>query len=528
MTARDQEDPRDPPIPARTGRQESELFAVVETANGRLRGLISGGIRVFKGVRYAADTSGANRFLPPVPVPRWAGIRDATDYGNYAPQVPADRRRAYSDLILSDLRPGGMGEDCLALNIWTPTTASNAGCPVLVHLHGGGYYSGSGNSPQFDGEMLARFGNAVVVSVNHRIGALGFLNLGGVGGERHAQSGANGMLDIVAALAWVRENIVAFGGDPSKVLVFGQSGGGLKTSVLLAMPGARGLFQRAGVMSGSELRVATMEDSMRTTDSFLALLGIGRGNLRRLHELPFHTLLAAQALLEEEDRRRGEPPRAFGPVVDGTAIPRHPFDPDAPALSRDVPLVVGTVLDERSYRLTNFDLDECGLLAYAERVVGAQAREMVAMYREEDRHASPYLLQVRIDSDLSFRKAAHLQAERKARLGGAPTFAYLWRAPSPAYGTRYGAVHGVDIGPSMYDIRHGLNGPSDTFARLAGQIAGAWVAFADSGDPNNAGTPAWPAYDEVRRQTMVFDAAEASTKAQDDPRRDFRLYWAAR
>lgn len=510
---------------------DTEIFPVVETAHGRLRGLMSGGIAVFKGVRYGADTTGANRFLPPQPVARWAGVRDATGYGNHAPQMPADRRRAYADLIMYDLQPGAMGEDCLVMNIWTPSASpSGAGRrPVMVHLHGGGFYAGSGNSPQFDGEMLARFGDAVVVTLNHRLGSFGFLDLSELGGARYAQSGAAGMLDIVAALGWIQENIAAFGGDPSRVLVFGQSGGGLKTGVLMAMPSARGLFHRAGVMSGSVLRVATPDTARKAAAEFVASLGLGKDPLRQLQAMPMHTLLAAQVAMENADRARGEAPRAFSPVLDGTAIPRHPFDPDAPAVSAEVPMIVGTTLDERAYRRVDFNADEASLLKFAEARVGAgdEARKLVAMYRDEDPSASPYILQARIDTDMTFRRAANLQAARKAVAGAAPVHTYLWKIPSPAYGGRYGAPHGTDIGPSLHDIRHGLNGPSAESVRLAGQLAGAWVAFAATGDPDNARTPNWPAYTLARRSTLVFEGDSSRTRAQDDPRQAFRSYWAA-
>lgn len=509
---------------------ESEMFPVVETADGRLRGLMSGGIAVFKGVRYGADTSGANRFLPPVPVARWAGVRDATAYGNFAPQMPADRRRAYADLIMYDLQPGGMGEDCLVMNIWTPSASASGAVkrPVMVHLHGGGYYAGSGNSPQFDGEMLARFGDAVVVTLNHRLGSFGFLDLSELGGARYAQSGAAGMLDIVAALGWIRQNIAAFGGDPSRVLVYGQSGGGLKTSVLMAMPSARGLFHRAGVMSGSALRVTPQAESRKAASEFAAALGAGgKDALGRLQAVPMQTLLAAQVTMENTDRAKGEAPRSFSPALDGTAIARHPFDPDAPAMSAEVPMMVSTVLDERAYRMVNFDLDEAGLLKFVEARTGGDARKVLAMYRDEDPAASPYVLQARIDTDMTFRRAAHVQVARKAAANAAPAFAYLWKIPSPAYGGRYGAPHGTDIGPSMHDIRNGLNGPSAENLRLADQLAGAWVAFAATGDPNNPRTPRWPTYTVAQRGTLVFEGDSSRTQAQDDPRKAFREYWAA-
>ncbi|CAN7336198.1 carboxylesterase/lipase family protein [Rhizobacter sp. LjRoot28] len=507
---------------------DDPVFSVVETTVGRLRGLRSGGIHVFKGVHYGADTGGRHRFMPPQPVAAWSGVRDATAYGPYAPQMPADRRRAYADLIAYDLQPGGMGEDCLVLNVWTPGPVRDARRPVLVHLHGGGFYAGSGNSPQFDGEMLARFGDAVVITINHRIGAFGFLHLGAVGGDRYASAGNAGMLDIVAALQWVHDNVEAFGGDPARVLVFGQSGGGLKTSTLMAMPSARGLFQRAGVMSGSGLRALPDAAAAAVAEQFMASLEVDPSSLDRLHELPMAQLLAAQLQLERADRLQGEMPRAFGPVLDGRVLPRHPFDPDAPEASHDVPLVIGTTLDERAYRMINFDLDDAGLLAFAERHVGDAAAELVSLYRQDDPHATAYLLQARLDTDATFRRAAHLQAERKSARGGAPVWTYLWTIPSPAYGGRFGAPHGVDIGPSLHDIRHGLNGPSDENLRLADQLASAWVSFAATGNPNSPATPDWPAFDTQRRATLVFAGDSRGTGVHDDPRGVFRRFWSAR
>lgn len=507
---------------------EADIFPVVETANGRLRGLMSGGVKVFKGVNYGADTSGTNRFMPPTPVVKWAGVKDATAYGNYAPQLPSNRVREYSDLIMYDIQPGGMGEDCLVLNLWTPNLSKNARRPVLLHLHGGGFYAGSGNSPQFDGEMLARFGDSVVISINHRLGAFGYLNLAEVGGARYATSGASGMLDIVAALGWVRDNVEAFGGDPSRVLVFGQSGGGMKTSVLMAMPSAKGLFHRAGVMSGSALRVVSRDASAQATDTFLKLLGVGKESIGQLEKLPFQQLLAAQVTMEDADRARGEAPRSFSPVLDGVAIPRHPFDPDAPAVSAHVPMMVSTTLDERAYRQINFNLDEAGLHKYAEAQSAGNGGPLTAMYRAEDPTATPFVLQARIDTDMTFRKAAHLQAERRVASVQAPVYTYLWKIPSPAFGGRFGAPHGSDIGPSMHDIRNGLNGPTTANVMLADQLASAWINFAATGNPSNARMPAWPAYTLPARTTMVFSGDSSQTAAQDDPRRAFREYWAAR
>lgn len=382
-----------------------DLFPEVDTAQGRVRGLTSDGVHAFKGLRYGADTGRARRFRAPEPPPTWSGVRDATHYGQYAPQAPSSRQRDYADMISFDLQGGGMGEDCLVLNLWTPSLDRNAKKPVIVHLHGGGWYGGSGNAPGCDGAMLARHGDAVVVTLNHRLGAFGFLDLSSLSSD-YAHSGAIGMLDIVAGLRWLRENVESFGGDRSRVLVFGQSGGGAKTSTLMAMPKAAGLFHRAGVMSGSVLKLATPEYAAGQAERFLSVLGLSRAQIPRLHEMPMQQLLAAQVTLEMGDRARGEAPRSFAPVVHANGLlPRHPFDPDAPEVSAQVPMIIGTTLDERSYRTVNFDLDEAGLEAVFKQRVGADAALLLKEYRDEDPTASPYLLQVRLDTDMGFRRA---------------------------------------------------------------------------------------------------------------------------
>ena len=498
------------------------MFPVVETARGKLRGLESGGVSIFRGVSYAADTSGKNRFMPPQPVEPWSGVRDALHWTDVAPQIPGDRRHVYADLIMVDRNPSGMGEDNLSLNLWTPKIDPNAKKPVIVVLHGGGFYSGSGNSVGMDGEQMARFSDSVVIAINHRLGAFGFLHLAEFGGDDFATSGTVGMQDIVAALGWVRENVAAFGGDPDRVLVYGQSGGGAKTSVLMAMPGGKGLFQRAGVMSGSALRMMPPEMASATAKRLLDALEIAPGDVRKLQQVPWTTLLETQAGLEAADRARGEAPRSFAPVVDGITLPRHPWDPDAPSISADVPMIVSSVLDERSYRMGDFAMDEAGLLAFAKERLGERAAEAVAAYRAEDPDAKPFLLAARMDSDLTFRKGAFAQAELKARQGGAPVWTYLWTEPSPAVDGRFGAVHGIDVAPSLYNTRGALNGSSPSANELAAAIAGSWAAFAANGDPNNERVPEWKPYSAPQRTTMIFDQ---DLRVEDDPRAEFRKYW---
>ncbi len=498
---------------------EADLFPTVETAEGRVRGLVSGGVSVFKGLRYGESTAGRNRFLPPQPLKPWAGVRDALDYGNIAPQIPADKRRTYADLILNDVQPGGMGEDCLVLNLWSPKLDRSAKRPVIVRFHGGGFYGGSSNSPGSDGEQLARFGECVVITVNHRLSALGYLYLGDTG--PFADSGSAGMQDLVACLNWVNRNVEAFGGDPNRVLIVGQSGGGSKVSHLLAMPSAKGLFHRAGVMSGSSLTAMRRETAARAADQLLKKLGLRADQIRELQAVPFTTLLSAQADVEAGERSRGEAPRSFAPVI-GAAIPHDQFAPGAPEESAAIPMIVSTTLDERSYREANFGMTWDDLRRILRGRVGADAEAVLTAYRDEDPKASPFILNARIVTDGSFRRSAFTMAERKAAQGRAKVWTYLWASPSPAYGGRYGATHATDVPYMMHDIRSPLAGPSDDSLRLADQSAAAWASFAATGDPNNPKTPRWPAYDAASRTTLVFGSP---TLAADDPRRAFREIW---
>jgi para-nitrobenzyl esterase len=370
--------------------------------------------------------------------------------------------------------------------------------------------------------MLSRFGDCVVITVNHRLSAFGYLYLGEDG--PFADSGAAGMQDLVAALRWVARNAGAFGGDPGRVLIFGQSGGGAKVSHLLAMPSASGLYTSAGVMSGSRLTAMSREEGAEISSKLLAKLGLRKDQVRELQAVPFTTLLAAQADLEAGDRAKGEAPRSFAPTL-GHAIPRHPFAPDAPAISAKIPMIVSTVLDERAYRESNFDQTWDGVKARLKAVVGKDADAVLAAYRDDDPKATPFVIQARFITDQTFHRNATIMAERKAaqtRAGGAKVWSYLWSVPSPAYGGRYGAPHAVDVPASMHDIRMPLEGPTADNRRLADELASAWISLAATGDPNNARTPSWPAFDTETRTTMVFGDP---SKAVSDPRGRFRTMW---
>jgi para-nitrobenzyl esterase len=329
------------------------------------------------------------------------------------------------------------------------------------------------------------------------------------------------MQDLVACLQWVKRNVAAFGGDPSRVMIFGQSGGGSKVSHLLAMPSAKGLFHAAAVMSGSRLTAMTREQAAGASANLLKRLDLKPTQIRELQAVPFTTLLAAQADVEAGERSRGEAPRSFAPVM-GATIPHHPFDPGAPAESMDVPMIVSNTLDERSYRETRFDMGWDEVRTMLRGRVGGDADKVLATYRDEDPKATPFLVNARAITDGSFRKSAVTMAERKAAAGGAPVWCYYWMHPSPAFGGRYGAVHAVDVPYAMHDIRSPLAGPQAESLRLADEIASAFVAFAGRRDPNNAKTPTWPKFDLARRTTLVFGE---TTRAVDDPRKAFREMW---
>ena len=490
------------------------MFPVVETRYGKVRGVEWNGVKTFKGIRYGASTAGANRFMPPKEPASWTGVFDAFDYGQIAPQTPTDRRSHYSGMILWDRQPGGIGEDCLSVNVWTPSINDNAKRAVLVVYHGGGFASGSGNSIGFDGDQAARYDDVVVVSVNHRLSSFGFLGLGELGAPPEFKyAGVAGALDMVAALRWVKEHIGRFGGDPDRVMIFGQSGGGAKTSTLLAMPGATGLFQRAGVQSGSALRLMTPEAATASAEKFLKVLNIQKSNIADLQKLPFTQLLAAQATAQT----------GFSPVIGSDALPHHPFDPSAPPESASVPVIIGYTLDDAALSMTNFELTEDGLKEQVKNQLGPNADRVYKMYRDAFPGVTPFLIQARIATDRRFRRSAIKQAELKAAQGTAPVYFYTWEWPVPAFDGKFGAVHGVDVGAAIHDFRGAINGSGSKDGKLlVERFAAVWTGFAKAGTPKSALTPDWPAYNAETRATMVFDV---NTRVVNDHRREFRLLW---
>jgi para-nitrobenzyl esterase len=405
---------------------------VVDTTSGKIRGAAVDGINAFRGIPYGASTAGANRFMPPQKPAPWGGVREALNWAGHAPQAFAGRRRPEVAALSGAPDKVPVSEDCLTLNLWTPGLDARKR-PVMVWNHGGAFSYGSANTPRTEGTNLARRSDVVVMTVNHRLNIFGFLDLAELGGEEFAHSANAGVLDLVAALEWVRENVANFGGDPSNVTIFGQSGGGGKVSALLGMPAAKGFFQRAIVMSGAGIRMAEHERATKLADAVLREVELTANELDKLQALPVERLLAA---IEPAQKKLA--PVAFklldrygfGPVVEGHDLPHHPFDPTATDLSDDVPVMVGGTKDENAVFLApddvvwNRTLGEDELRTRIAKVAAGDTDAVLALYRHMHPGMNPAELLIEITTDSNFWVRSVLLAERKAARGKAPAYMY--------------------------------------------------------------------------------------------------------
>jgi len=502
-------------------------MVVVETADGRVSGVDERGVAAFKGIPYAAPPLGERRFRPPQKPEPWTGVRDARSYGNMAIQAPNVFNLPPDLLAMVPLYGSEpCDEDCLTLNVWTSGLSgglSGAARPVLLWCHGGGFLTGSGSSAWYDGGNLCRLDDVVVVTFNHRLGALGYLHLEDIA-PGFEGGGAAGMRDIVAVLEWVRTNIAAFGGDPGNVTIFGESGGGAKVSVLMALPSAKGLFHKAIIQSGPALQMANREDGTRNARQFLDALGLDAGSAAQLRKLPPQKLLEAQSAVQAKvsssafaDRRR----YGFNPVIDGTFFPGGPFAPAAPDVSADVPLMIGSNKDEMTLFQghqpwavgATFD----NLPASMQPYLGDRTSEVIAIYRKAQPKADAAGIGFNIIGDLGVRGLSLTIAERKMAQKAAEVFVYLFAWETPVLGGRLRSCHTLEL-PFVFDTLEGATLTGDDPARLplGKTMARAWIAFARDGKPG------WPAYSTTERATMVFDLVSG---VENDPYSTERKVW---
>ncbi len=503
------------------------MSLVIETTLGRVAGLETNGVQAFVGLPYAAPPVPPHRFAAPRPMAPWSGVRKSDRFGPQArqmlfpfldPALAADPNHAATRDFHRGVEttPLPYDEDCLYLNVWTPGIAGQR--PVMVWLHGGGFASGAGSWGWWTGETLAQQQDVVVVTLNHRLNIFGFLCLDAFDGREAGYVPNAGMRDIVAALAWIRDNIAAFGGDPGNVTIFGQSGGGMKVSTLMAMPAARGLFHKAIVQSGPLLRAIPRDRADEIAGRMLQHLGVAPDRLSGLQDVSAEALLDAFASVREG---AAGVPRQFGPVVDGESPPAHPFDPAAPALAANVPMLIGATTEEVT-SLAGFADPSIFTITEAElgaRVAGYcgctmdAAEAVVAAYRVARPTMPAAQVFAGIASDWRFGYASTVQAERQAVQ--APVYAYVLAWQSPVQGGRMGAPHNLCL-PMVFgrDKAPGVTGDGTAHHALAAAMQSAWAAFARNGNPSNPDLPEWTRYDAVSRRTMRLDA---ECRMEDNP-----------
>ena len=488
----------------------SSETAVAQTESGKVGGFLQDGIYIYKGIPYAK----AERFMPPQPADKWEGVRSSRMFGPTCPQAVRIGWGADEHAFAFHWDDGYPGEDCLRVNIWTPGLNDGKKRPVMVWLHGGGYAAGSGQElPSYDGFNLAKKGDAVVVTLNHRLNVLGFLDLSAYG-DKYAKSGNAGLLDLVAALQWVNKNIAAFGGDAQNVTIFGQSGGGGKVSTLLATPSAKGLYHKAIVQSGSMLRTMDAKYSRRIGAAVMDELGLKASQIDELQKMPYERLLAAgekavAKVKAEAEKEDGVSTFIFGwaPTVDGDVLPAQPFDPQAPAQSKEVPVMIGTTLHEftmSTYVPAFRTITKEKAVEFLKQRYGDRTDDFLAAFEKAYPGYQPKDL---VDVDFVFRPGAVEQARLKAAQQGAPVYMYMFAWESPVLDGMFRSTHCMEI-PFAFNnaVAHAsMTGGGAEAQALAEKMSGAWLNFARTGNPNAEGLPQWDAYTEEGGATMFFN-----------------------
>jgi para-nitrobenzyl esterase len=503
------------------GAQDRRLTTVGATAKtqyGSVRGLLKDGVHQFWCVPYGAPTGGANRFMPPQKPAAWSGVKDHFEITWGAPMEPGGQEPSPVVTALNRLTP--QSEDCLTVNVFTPG-ADNKSRPVMVWMHGGGFSAGSGNYLLYDGTNLAKKEDVVVVSVNHRLNLFGFLHLAGLGGEKWARSTNVGIQDLVASLEWVRDNIENFGGDPDRVTIFGQSGGGGKTTTVMAMPSARGLFHRAVAQSGSAFRGQTADDATAGAEQLLSRLGIDKNRLERIQEIDWRDIQKAY-YAEPRIARLGN-----GPVIDGTILPRNQWDPTAPSYSANVPIMAGSTENENGwvgpppYELPDAEMRELFRTRLANNDA-AEGDKLLALYKRRHPETRNRMLWLMAESDDTRRHLAQELCRLKAEQGTAASYLYFFDWQSPVHNDRMGSYHTLDIPFVFYnmDIGASMTGSDQARYELGHVMSAAWAAFARTGDPNHADMPTWPKFDPSSYPTMVFGSR---VHVANDPNKEERL-----
>ncbi len=484
---------------------------IVETQYGKVQGTTSGPVYVWKGIPYAQPPLGDLRFRAPRAPHSWSGVRDATAYGLTSVQSARMMQSVFS------ANPEPSGEDCLYLNIWSPG-ADDKRRPVLFWIHGGGFTMGSGSTPWYDGTSFASNGDVVVVTINYRLGALGFLHLADLGGKEKDLSSNCGLLDQIAALKWVRDNIAAFGGDSNNITVFGESAGAMSIGTLLAMPAAKGLFQKAILQSGASHTILDSARASRIATKLMDTLGIH--NVTDLLDVSSEQLLAAQNKISGEGGRL-----AFQPVVDGASLPQQPIEAIASGSALGVSLLVGTNRDEMRLFTMMDPTQATPDRSILEHLFGARANDVAAIYEAHQPENSSSDAWIDFLTDRTFRIPAIRLAEKQLA-HGANVWMYRFDWPTPAFGGRLKACHGLEI-PFVWNNldKYGVNlltGDDPARQKVADAMHQSWIMFARNGNPNASGLSTWPAYDTAHRATMFFNE---ECQVVNDPQATERQAW---